>query len=44
VYKFNLYFKLFTKLGILNKDGSINNAKSIERLAQVAVAYAEAGK
>ncbi|XP_065916888.1 delta-aminolevulinic acid dehydratase-like [Dysidea avara] len=29
--------------GILNQDGSINNEKSIERLAQVAVAYAEAG-
>ncbi|CAI8017814.1 Delta-aminolevulinic acid dehydratase [Geodia barretti] len=29
--------------GILNEDGSINNAPSIKRLAEVAVAYARAG-
>ena len=31
-------------VGILNKDGSINNASSIKRLAEVAVAYAKAGR
>ena len=30
--------------GILNNDGTIDNAASIKRLAEVAVAYAEAGK
>ena len=30
--------------GILNEDGSINNAPSIKRLAEVAVAYAKAGR
>ena len=30
--------------GILNPDGRINNKKSINRLAQVAVAYAQAGE
>jgi porphobilinogen synthase len=30
--------------GILNEDGSINNAPSIKRLAEVAVAYARAGR
>ena len=30
--------------GILNEDGSINNEASIERLAEVSVAYAKAGK
>ncbi|KAE8229651.1 hypothetical protein CF326_g5375 [Tilletia indica] len=29
--------------GVLNEDGTINNAPSIERLAEVAVAYAKAG-
>lgn len=29
--------------GILNKDGSVNNAESISRLAEVSVAYAKAG-
>ena len=31
-------------VGILNEDGSINNALSIKRLAEVAVAYARAGR
>ena len=31
-------------VGILNEDGSINNAPSIKRLAEVAVAYARAGR
>ena len=31
-------------LGILDPDGKINNKKSIIRLAQIAVAYAKAGK
>ena len=30
--------------GILNEDGTINNEPSIKRLAEVAVAYAKAGK
>lgn len=30
--------------GILNEDGSINNAPSIKRLTEVAVAYAQAGR
>ena len=30
-------------VGILYEDGSINNAQSIKRLAEVAVAYAKAG-
>ena len=30
--------------GILDSDGRINNKKSIERLGQVAVAYAMAGE
>ena len=30
--------------GILNEDGSINNGPSIRRLAEVAVAYAKAGR
>lgn len=30
-------------LGILNEDGSIENSKSIERLAEISVAYAKAG-
>lgn len=30
--------------GILDPDGRINNKKSIARLAEVAVAYARAGK
>ena len=29
--------------GILNDDGSLNNAKSIQRLAEISVAYAKAG-
>ena len=29
---------------IMNPDGKINNKKSINRLAQVAVAYAQAGE
>ena len=29
--------------GILNEDGSLNNIQSVERIADVAVAYAEAG-
>ena len=29
--------------GILNEDGSIDNARSIERLGQVALRYAQAG-
>ncbi|CAI8017815.1 Delta-aminolevulinic acid dehydratase [Geodia barretti] len=33
----------WTPAGILNEDGSINNAPSIKRLAEVAVAYARAG-
>lgn len=30
--------------GVLYPDGTINNAASIERIAQVALAYAEAGQ
>ena len=30
-------------VGILNEDGSVDNDRSIKRLAQVAVAYAKAG-
>ena len=30
--------------GILNEDGSIDNAPSIKRLTEVAVAYAQAGR
>ena len=30
--------------GILNQDGTINNTPSIERIADVALAYAKAGK
>ena len=30
--------------GILNPDGTINNPPSIERIADVALAYAKAGK
>ncbi|XP_014771840.1 delta-aminolevulinic acid dehydratase [Octopus bimaculoides] len=29
--------------GVLNKDGSINNAESIKRLSEIAVTYAKAG-
>ena len=29
--------------GILNSDGAINNVASIQRLAEVALAYAKAG-
>lgn len=29
--------------GILNKDGSINNSKSIQRLANIGLEYAKAG-
>ena len=29
--------------GILNENGTMNNEKSIQRLAEVALAYAEAG-
>lgn len=29
--------------GVLNKDGSINNAESIKRLAEISVVYAKAG-
>lgn len=29
--------------GILNDDGSINNGASIKRIAEIAVAYAQAG-
>lgn len=29
--------------GILNGDGSINNTASIERIAQISLAYAKAG-
>ena len=36
-------FALCVCVGILYEDGSINNALSIERLAEVAVAYAKAG-
>ena len=30
-------------VGMLNEDGSVDNDRSIKRLAQVAVAYAKAG-
>lgn len=29
--------------GILNDDGTINNAASLERLAEISLAYAKAG-
>ena len=35
---------LRTYVGILNKDGTIDNEKSIQRLAEVALAYAKAGE
>ena len=33
-----------TFVGILNKDGTIDNAKSIKRLAEISVVYAKAGE
>ena len=42
----NYYQGILTEylyVGILNEDGSVNNDRSIKRLAQVAVAYAKAG-
>ena len=34
---------LFISLGILNDDGSINNAASIKRMAEISLSYAKAG-
>lgn len=30
--------------GILNSDGTIDNSKSLQRISQIALSYAQAGK
>lgn len=40
----NIFLTFSLIAGILNENQTINNKKSIERLSQVALAYAQAGK